>query len=145
MNTSSSYPVPKWFSAVAIVALLWNLMGCAAYLMDVRMSPEDVLKLSAAQQQLYASRTLWAVSATAIAVWMGALGCVGLLLRKAWAFPVLLLSLVGVIVQDFGLFVLTDAAKIAGPVVFVLQGLVLVIAIALVWWARRGVTRAWLR
>ena len=60
---------PKWFTPVAVIALLWNVLGCIAYLSDVTLSPEDVAKMSAAQQALYAARPAWAVGATALAAW----------------------------------------------------------------------------
>jgi hypothetical protein len=135
---------PKWHLPVAIVALLWNLIGCAAYLADVTLTPEDVAKMSAAQQALYNSRPAWAVAATAIAVWGGAAGCVGLILRRRWATPLLIASLAGVIVQDIGLFGMTDVVAQEGPKVLVLQGLVLVIAIGLVLLARKATARGWL-
>lgn len=134
----------KWYTPVTIIALLWNLLGCFAFLSDVMMTHENVARLSAAQQALYASRTFWAVVATAIAVWCGAAGSLGLILRKRWAMPLLIASLLGLIVQDFGLFVLTDAAILAGPVAFVLQGLVLLFAIGLVVLARKAATRGWI-
>lgn len=135
---------PKWYMPVTIIALVWNLLGCVAYLKDVMMTPEDIARLSAAQQALYASRTAWAVAAFAIAVWCGAAGSLGLVLRTRWAMPLLIASLCGLIVQDFGLFVMTDAARLAGPVAFVLQGLVLLIAIALVVLARKAASRGWI-
>jgi hypothetical protein len=135
---------PKWYMPVAIVALLWNLIGCAAYLADVTLTPEDVAKMSAAQQALYNSRPAWAVAATAIAVWGGAAGCVGLILRRRWATPLLIASLAGVIVQDIGLFGMTDVVAQEGPKVLVLQGLVLVIAVGLVLLARKATARGWL-
>jgi len=135
---------PKWYMPVAIVALLWNLIGCAAYLADVTLTPEDVAKMSAAQQALYNARPAWAVAATAIAVWGGAAGCVGLILRRRWATPLLIASLAGVIVQDIGLFGMTDVVAQEGPKVLVLQGLVLVIAIGLMLLARKATARGWL-
>ena len=59
---------PKWFKVVAVIALLWNLLGCLAFAMDLRMTPEDVAALPEAQQALYAARPGWAVVATAVAV-----------------------------------------------------------------------------
>jgi hypothetical protein len=135
---------PKWFRPVAIAALLWNLLGCFAYLSDVTLTAEDVAKMSAAQQALYAARPAWAVAAMAIAVWGGALGCLGLLLRKRWATLVLLASLAGVVVQDVALFGLTGFASQAGPAVLGLQGMVLVIAVALVVLGRTADRRGWL-
>jgi hypothetical protein len=137
--------LPKWYYPVTVAALLWNLLGCAAYLSDVMLTAADVAKMSADQQALYASRPAWAVAATAVAVWAGALGCLGLILRKRWAFGLLVASLVALLVQDFGLFVLADTVRIAGPGVLVMQGLVLVVAIALVWLARRAIAREWIR
>lgn len=135
---------PKWFKPVAVVALLWNLMGCAAYLSDVRMTADDLAKLSEAQQALYASRPAWAIAATATAVWGGALGCIGLIFRKQWAFVLLLLSLLGVIAQDVGLFVLSAAAAQADATAMGLQGLVLVVAMGLVVLARKAMQRGWI-
>ena len=135
---------PTWFKVVAALALLWNLLGCVAFFFDLRLSPEDLAALPEAQQALYAARPTWAVAATAIAVFGGALGSVALLLRRKWAFPVLVLSLLGILVQDFGLFVLADGASLAGPVAVVLQAVVLVVGIGLVLLSRRGIARGWL-
>lgn len=129
---------PKWYTPVAIVALLWNLLGCAAYLMDVMLKPADIAKLSAAQQAMYAARPAWSVGATAVAVWFGAIGCVGLIMHKRWASPLLVASLAGVVVQDVWLFGMSGAAAQAGAVAFVLQGIVLLVAVGLVLLARRA-------
>lgn len=139
MNTS-----PGWFKAVAALALLWNLLGCLAFFSDLRLSPDDLARLPEAQQALYAARPAWAVAATGLAVLGGGLGCIGLLLRRKWAFAVLALSLVGILVQDFGLFVLADGASLAGPVAVVMQGIVLAVGIGLVVLARKGIARGWL-
>jgi len=134
--------VPKWFKPVAIVALLWNLLGCAAYLMDVMLTPEDIAKLTAAQRAMYASRPAWSVAATAVAVWFGAAGSIGLIIRKRWATPMLLASLAGVIVQDASVFMLIGAAPVE-PTALVLQGLVLAIALGLVMLGRQAAARGW--
>lgn len=59
---------PKWFKVIAVVALVWNLLGCFAFVSDLRLSPEDVAHLSRAQQALYNARPGWAVAGTALAV-----------------------------------------------------------------------------
>ena len=135
---------PKWFRIVAILALVWNLLGCAAYLVDAMMTPEDVAKLTPAQQEIYGSRPSWAVGATAVAVWLGALGSLGLILRKRWATALLMLSLLGVLVQDYWLFVGSNAASAAGSGAVIMQAIVLIIAIALVMLSLRAAKRGWL-
>ena len=133
---------PKWYMPTAIAALLWNLLGCGAYLRDVMLAPEDIARMTAAQQALYASRPAWSVAATAIAVWGGAAGCFGLIVRKSWATPLLIASLGGVIVQDAALFLMSGVA--AEPVAVVLQGLVLLVAVGLVLLARKAASHGWI-
>lgn len=137
-------PTPKWYLPVAILALLWNLMGCFAYLSDAMLTPDDLAKMSAAQQAMYAARPAWSVAATAIAVWGGAAGCLGLIMRKRWATPLLIASLAGVIAQDVGLFALNVVPLENATLVMVLQGLVLLVAIALVLLARKAVAKGWI-
>jgi len=136
---------PKWFIPVAAVALLWNLLGCAAFLSDAMMTPEDIAKLTDAQQAMYAARPGWSVWATGVAVVCGALGCLGLILRGTWATILLVLSLAGVIVQDIALFGMVAPAADIGTVAYVLQGLVLVIAVGLVLLARKAAANRWIR
>lgn len=135
---------PKWFKPVALVAILWNALGCFAYLSDMRLTAEDIAAMQPQLQQLYASRTAWAVSATAVAVWAGLLGSLGLFLRKRWATPLLIASLLGVVVQDIGLFLVSDAAAITGPSAYGLQGFVLLIAVGLAMLGRKAGRAGWL-
>ncbi len=136
---------PTWFKVVAVIALLWNLIGCLAFASDLRLSPEDVMRLSAGQQALYNARTTWSLASTAIAVVGGALGCIGLLLGKKWALLLFIVSLVGLLVQDYGLFIVANGATLAGPIAVVVQALVLVIAICLILLSRKGIARDWLQ
>ena len=135
---------PTWFKALAVLTLLWNLLGCLAFFSDLRLSPEDLATLPEPQQALYAARSAWAVAATAIAVFGGALGSVGLLLGKKWALPAFVLSLLGILVQDFGLFVLANGASLAGPAAVVMQAVVLAVGIGLALLSRKGIARGWL-
>lgn len=135
---------PRWFTATAALALLWNLAGLAAAVADLQLSAADIAAMPPEQQALYAARPAWSVLATVIAVVGGTLGCVGLLLRKRWALWALYVSLAGVVVQDLGIFVVVGPSAVPGVVPFVLQGVVFIVAVALVLLARRAATRAWL-
>lgn len=65
-------------------------------------------------------------------------------MRKKRALPVFGLSLLGILVQDFGLFVLADGASLSDPVAVVMQTVVLAVGIVLVWLSRKGIARGWL-
>jgi hypothetical protein len=138
------HATPKWYLPVAILALLWNLVGCWAYLQDVMVTPEDVARMSADLQALRAARPMWSVAATAVGVWAGAAGCIGLILRRRWAVPLLIASLLGVILQDISLFALGRSVAHMAQSVYILQGMVLAISIALVVFGRRAAARDWI-
>lgn len=135
---------PLWFTVLAALALLWNVVGLAAVFADFQLSAADIAALPAEQQAAYAARPTWSIVASVVAVVCGTLGCVALLLRKRWASALFSLSLVGVIVQDTGLFLVAGAANLRDPVPLVLQGVVLVIAVGLVLLARRATVKSWL-
>lgn len=138
-------PTPKWYLPVAVLALLWNLIGCWAYVQDVMVTPEQLATMTPELQALRAARPLWSVAATAVAVWGGALGSLGLVLRRLWAQPLLIASLAGCIVQDFSFYMLGQSHGGIDSTVVVLQGLVLAIAVALVMLARQARAKGWLR
>lgn len=135
---------PIWFVVVAVAALLWNTAGLVAVVADLRLSAADIAALAPDQQALYAARPGWSVIGSVVATVAGTLGCLLLLLRKRLAGLVFLLSLVGVVVQDVGLFVMAAAAKMSSPAPFMLQGVVLVVAVGLLFLARRAAAKRWL-
>lgn len=132
---------PKWFTPVAVVALLWNLLGAAALAMDAMADPAA---LTPAQQALVASTPLWAKIGSWVGVGAGALGSLGLVLRKGWAVMLLTISFAGVVVQDVWLFLLADVGSAYGSAPLVMQGIVLLIAISLVSLARSARAKGWL-
>jgi len=117
-------------------ALIWNLFGFMIYLMTVRATPEQMAQqYSAAEIAFMDAVPVWATSANAIAVTTGVLACVLLLLRNSLALPLFVASLVALLVQDLYSFVLEDVVAVFGMVPAYIQGTVLVIAIALVFYA----------
>lgn len=135
---------PKWLTPVAVVALLWNLLGCAGWIADMRATPEQVAAMGANMIKLYAALPPWLPTATGVAVLGGVAGCLGLVLRKRWASKLLWLSLLGVIAQDIALFVIAGGATLGDPLTKGLQGVVIVVSILLVLLARRAERAGWL-
>lgn len=143
MNEKTIKQAPRWFTVVAALALVWNLLGVMAYIMQVTMSPEALAALPQEQQQLYENTPTWATAAFAIAVNGGALGCVLLLLRKNLAGIFLSLSLAGVLVQMFHAFFMTNSIEVLGPAGLVMPIMVLIFAIYLVFLAVKAKTNLW--
>ena len=135
---------PIWFTVVIGIALLWNILGLLAVLADLRLSAADIAALPGQQQALYGPRPPWSVGASIVAVVGGTLGCLALLLRMRASLILLYASLLGVVLQDIGIFIVAGAGKVANPVPFILQGLVLVVSVGLIFLARHASSRAWL-
>ena len=135
---------PKWFNLAAIFALVWNLMGVLAFIGQITMTPEMIAELPQAEQALYASIPLWATIAFACAVFGGALGSLALLLKNPFAAPLFILSFVGVAVQMFHAFVLSNSFEVFGPGGTVMPMMVVVIAILLVYFAHKAKANNWL-
>jgi hypothetical protein len=135
---------PVWFTVVVAVALAWNVLGLLAVLADLRLSAADIAALPAQQQALYNARPLWSVGASIVAVVAGTLGCLALLFRRRASLVLLYASLIGVVFQDIGIFIVAGAGKVANPVPFILQGLVLAISVGLVFLARHAAGKTWL-
>jgi len=134
---------PAWFWVVAVLGLVWELFGVAQYLMHVGVLPNS-MEMSEAERSLMESSPTWVTGLFAIGVFAGALGALGLVLRKRWARPLLILSLIAVILQFGGWLLMTDAVGVIGPSVFVMPAIIVAVAILLAWVASTGVRRGWL-
>ncbi|WP_149275868.1 hypothetical protein [Pareuzebyella sediminis] len=144
MTTNLKTKPPYWFWAVSVIALLWNLMGVAAYLGDAFMTAEDLAQLSPDMQSLYESRPAWVTGAYAIAVWSGTLGCIALLLRKKWAITLLILSLIGVLAQNVYQFFMSDTFEVLGTEAVYLPIVIILVTIMLVMFARTSANKNWI-
>jgi hypothetical protein len=132
------------FWIVGAAALVWNLIGLVAYISSVTISPEAMAKMTVEQQAFYSGTPTWATAAFALAVNAGVLGSLFLLLRKAWAVPMFVLSLVAIVVQNIDAFVLRDAFGISGINGVILPALIFVVAVALLIYARGVKEQRWL-
>lgn len=146
MNAVAAVRPPAWFWVVAVLALLWNLIGLWMYYAQLNMTPEQLAALPEAQRELQQAFPKWIWGMNALATIAGTIGSLLLLLRKRLATPVLWISLLAVLVL-FGyclfpgrmLEVLGAAQALPMPVT------VTVIAAFLVWFARKSADRAWIK
>jgi len=129
------------FWIIGAFALVWNLIGLVVYYNHVSVPPDAVEVLTEAQQAFLSATPVWATSAYAVAVTAGVLGSLFLLLRKAWAVPLFVLSLVGIIVQDLHAFVFSNGLEVWGTGGIYLPVIVIVVAIALLMFARNAKQR----
>ncbi|MGB5700051.1 hypothetical protein [Muriicola sp.] len=136
---------PVWFWIVSVLALLWNLMGVMNYLGTAFMKEAIMAEMTAEQVSLMENTPAWVTAAFAIAVWFGAAGCIGLLLRKKWAKSALGMSLIGVLVQTGYGFFMTNASEVYGQTeAVIIPAMVIIIGLFLVFFARLAERRTWI-
>lgn len=135
--------LPKWFWLVAILALVWNLIGVATWYLDINMSSETLAALPEEQRNLYAIRPIWVTIAFTVATLAGLLGSALLIARKTLATPVFLLSLLGVLVQ-FGGGMMIPEFRDAMARGWALPLTIVIAAIGLYLFARHASAKGWL-
>ena len=145
MSDGNGGKPPMWFWIAGALALIWNLMGVMAYVAQVSMGEEALAQLPEAERALYEGVPAWATAAFAIAVFAGALGCLALLLRRAWAVPLFVVSLIGALVQNFYWYALSGGMQVAGSQSLVMSVIVIGVCVLLIWLARRSRDRGWIR
>ena len=136
--------LPTWFWVVAVLAVIWNLMGAFAYYSDVTMSAEALAKLSQAQQDLRAAMPSWVTGLYAIAVFGGLAAAIALVLKKKLAIPLFAVSLVAVVAQmlyvSFGL----NAVGLMGTSSLVFPIIIIVLGGLQLWFSMHAKGRDWI-
>jgi hypothetical protein len=141
MATAAHASPPSWFRIAALVALLWNAFGVAMYLSSVGVFGDPVTGLTEAQRAAAESIPAYITAAFAIGTFAGLIGSLGLLLRKGWAVPVLIASLIALLLLEGWIVFASGALDQFGLAVPVM---VTVGAILIAWLAVHARRRGWL-
>ncbi len=136
--------IPPWFWIVTSVALIWNIMGVGAFIQQATLTPEDLATMTAAQQELYISTPDWVNWIFAISVFGGVLGCLLLILKKAIAKIVLIISFVAVLIQMWFIFIGSKAVDSFGPGGALMPVMIVFIAAGLVWLSLSSAKKGWI-
>jgi len=146
MSESTNGKLPVSFWIVAAVALVWNLIGLFMYYSGVSATPEQLKAVYTPEQFAAIEATpAWVTSAFAIATTFGVIASIALLLRKALAFLLFVVSFVALLVQDLYLFLLSDSLAVFGSSLLIVQGSVFLGGIIWIWYANLARNRGWLR
>lgn len=136
-------PVSVW--VVGVLALLWNLVGVAAFIMQVAMPAEALQAMPAEQRAIHEATPAWLYVFYGLATFGGVLGSIGLLLRRRWAVPVYLVALVALVLQVVATYAVTPAWSVSGAASLAFPVLLVAIAIFLWLFSRRMSARGVLR
>lgn len=140
MNDDSAGTVHWSFWAIIIFMLIWNVMGCINFF--IQMNPEMVASYRENEQAIITGRPVWATVAFAIAVFGGALGCLLLLVKKSIAFYFFIASLLGVVVtmiHTLSIGIEFGIGEVIGIIIAPLM-----VAVFLIWYSKYVLNKGWI-
>jgi hypothetical protein len=136
----------KWFWIIAILALLWNLMGVSRYLMEAYKVEAIRAEYSADQLAIIDGSPAWLTAVFAIAVFSGLLACLLLLLKRKFAVTLFGISLLCVLIQMISGWVTTDIIEVFGTLDgVVMPMIVIILSIFLYYYSKGASQKGWLR
>ena len=146
MSEESGNKPSTAFWLIGGLLAVWNLSGLYMYYQMSITTPGQLQAAGYNAQQIahVLGTPAWAHSAYAIAVNAGVLGVIFLLLRKTWAVPMFVLSLIGALLQDLDSYVLRDALELFDPVWLTIPVTVIVVCVFEIWFSLRAKTNGWL-
>jgi hypothetical protein len=144
--TRATKPPPRWYWIVSALALVWMLIGVAAWSADLLMDQRALDAMSEGQRQLYSARPDWLFVVYAIAIFSGLLGTIGLLARKIWAKWMFAISLAAIVLQFGYTFLIMNAVQLIGAAAAVPFPLVIfAIGALLLWMSIKAEKSGWIR
>ena len=141
MSENSSNNIPTSFYIVAGFFLVWNAIGLFMYYGQMTLSTEVIDAYGPEKAAWMYETPVWSNAAYAIAVTFGVLASIFLLMRKSWALPTYIISLLGILVQDLDAFVIRDGIGLWGNEALIIPPIVLLIAIVEIWYSKSVANR----
>ncbi|MEM7083560.1 MAG: hypothetical protein AAF465_12580 [Pseudomonadota bacterium] len=135
---------PTSYKVIAIVALIWNILGLLAFVAHLLITPDIIAAMPEARQALYLNAPGWLNVAFGSAVIGGTLGALGLVLKKSWSIPLLIVSLIGVLAQHYHSFFMSNTFDVLGQSAMVMPIVVIAICVFLVWFALNAKKKGYL-
>jgi len=144
IESSMKISPPIWFWVISIIALLWSLMDMSAFFMRVLITDEALLTMSENKRLHFQSIPIWVDTVFAFEVFGGTLGCIGLLLRKKWALPLFIVSLLGVLSQTTYVYFLSNSIATLGVPAIVMPLVAILIGAGLIILTKSSISKGWL-
>ena len=134
------------FWIIAVLALIWNIMGVIAYLTSVYMVDMAKETMTPEQIELMEATPAWVTGVFAVATFAGFLGALAMVLKRKLAVPLFGISLIAVLIQNGYAWFATNSAEVYGTVQgYVMPLLVIVISIFLYWYSKGSAAKGWLK
>ncbi len=136
---------PMGFRIAAIVLVLWGVAGVIACIQQLRLGAEAMGPADAYARTLYDRLPVWYNGVYAVATGAGFAAALALLLRKAVAGRLFLISLAAIVIQFGWLFATTDIIAVRGATQVVpFPVFIAAVAVFGVWLSGHARRRGWI-
>lgn len=143
MSENIEIKVPIWFWIIGVIAVVWNFFGLYDCFNSLAMN-EEYLSEFPGYLEFVKTMPIWAKAAWATATSMSVLGSIFLLLRKAWAWPVYILSIIGmIIIFTYQIMAKNAPAMTTGMIIFTM--IIVVAAVFLAIYAKLMIAKGLLK
>ena len=145
MGNSATQKPSVLFWIIAAIAVIWNAMGVNQYLQQAYQT--DAFKAMYPDEnvlEMVLNTPSWVMAAFAIAVFFGFLASVLLILRKKWATPLYLISLIAIIVQMIHNVFLSDSIEVLGAIAIIMPIMILVLGVFLYFYSKNATAKGWI-
>jgi hypothetical protein len=144
MIEHNKVPVPNWFWVIAVVSLLWNLIGCIIFSSEVFAREAIIESMTDVQKEWVRSTPNWIYFVFAISVGTGLAGSILLLLSKRLSVTLFAISLAAVLLQMVYTMLIAGGLQVMGPSGAVMPTVVILLAIAWLLFSLFCKGRGWL-
>ena len=136
---------PFWFWIIAIIGIIWNGLGVNQYLHQAyKTNGLKEMYLDPKILEMVLSTPSWVMAAFATAVFCGLLGSLLLSLRKKWALPLFIISLIGIIVQGYYTIFMSGAMDVYGPGAVLMPITILIFGLVLITFTQKSIKQSWI-
>lgn len=140
-ETTEILSPPAWYWLAAVAALLFELAGAYLFANSLMLDPAT---LPLDQRAIFEATPQWMTIAWGVAIGAGVLGALGLLVRRRFAEPLLLVSLLAVVVQFSGILLVRQLRELTPEDHLIVPIVILLLAYAIWQMAKLARRRGWL-
>ena len=138
MSDKYTIKPPVWFWVFAVLFVVWGLIGCSIYLVEVSLSDAAYEKFSS--PEMLAARDvvpIWGIIGFATAVWSGLLASILFILRKRVSVAIFILSLIAAIIGFLPTFFNSTIRDAGGSSFWVMPLIVVTIGAFQIFYSRK--------
>lgn len=143
---STRINIPKWFWVLAVIFLLWNIMGILSFFGHTFITEEALAKLPDNERALYGDYPFWTTIIFAVATVGGLIGSIGLLMKRKWSKLFFIVSFLAIVPQMIHTVFFTKSIEVYGTAqALTMPVLVVLIGAILIWFSNYSIKESWLK